>query len=218
VTLLPYDSSGEVVSGVTLDLNYANVLINIGKAQSTEVNVEVEGFPMEGYEVVSVNVNPSQVVLTGPVDIMRSLTSVMAEGIVLDGDENTTFIVEKDLMLPAGVSIQGLTGPIQIEIRIEQIQSKEFVFSVFDLPIVNLDDAFKLTIVDEEIPIIVKISDVESIITPLSKNEIQMDLNLSNVDKPGVYKLKVNFANLESYKEVVIDPVYVEVNVVENEE
>ncbi len=42
VTLLPYDSSDEVVSGVSLDLNYANVSIQIGKIQNAEVNVEVD--------------------------------------------------------------------------------------------------------------------------------------------------------------------------------
>lgn len=218
VTLLPYDSSGEVVNGVTLDLNYANVQIAIGKIQNVEVKVEVDGLPMEGYRVVSINIVPGQVMVTGPVDLTRNLTTIMAEGITLDGDENTSITVERDLILPQGVTIQSLIGPIQIEIEIEQIQSKEFVFNVFDLPMVNLNESFKVEIIDEENPINVKISDVESVITPLTKNDFQLDLNLSNVDKPGIYRLKVNFAELERFEEVLIDPVYIEVNVVEIEE
>ena len=218
VTLLPYDSGGEVVNGVTLDLNYANVTISIGKIQNVQVNVDVDGVPMEGYRVVSVNIIPEQVVLTGPVDNIQNITTITAEGITLNGDEDTSIIVEKDLILPDGVALQSPVGPVQIEIEIEQIQSKEFVFNVIDLPIVNLNENFKVEIIDMESPINVKISDVESIITPLIKNDFQLDLNLSNVDKPGIYRLKVNFADLERFEEVVIEPVYVEVNVVEIEE
>lgn len=215
VTILPYDENGEVVSGVVTELSYADIYLSLGRLKNVGINVDVQGNPMEGYEIVSIRTIPESIAVSGQVDAVAGVETLVAEAVTLSGDEDSTVIVEKDLIMPDGVTAQSHLGPIQVEIIIEQIQSKEFTFDIIDLPIVNLDDAFTYEILDLETPITVKVSDIESLIEPLVKDDLRLDLNLSNVDRPGIYRLKINVTSDETYKEVEINPLNIEVNVTE---
>ncbi len=215
VTILPYDENGEVVSGVVTELSYADVYLSLGRLKDVGINVDVQGNPMEGYEIVSIRTIPEVIAVSGQVDAVAGVEMLVAEAVTLSGDEDSSVIVEKDLIMPDGVTAQSHLGPIQVEIIIEQIQSKEFTFNITDLPIVNLDDAFTYEILDLETPITVKVSDIESLIEPLVKDDLRLDLNLSNVDRPGIYRLKINVTSDETYKEVEINPLNIEVNVTE---
>lgn len=211
VSLVPYSYDGEVVSGVTLDMNYATATLKIGKSQTATVGVDVQGEPMEGYEVVAKVITPSEVTLSGPSGSIENITQVMTEPIQLNGEETESFIVEKDLVLPDGVTAVDLNEPIQVEIDIEEVQTKDFTFLVNEIPILDLQDPFETNLAENNSTVTVRVTDVQSVIESLSKTDIKLDLDLGIVEKPGIYRLKVNMTDRVLYQDVTIDPVYVEV-------
>jgi|GEM_PF-587707 hypothetical protein len=211
VSLVPYSYDGEVVSGVTLDMNYATATLKIGKSQTATVGVDVQGEPMEGYEVVAKVITPSEVTLSGPSGSIENITQVMTEPIQLNGEETESFIVEKDLVLPDGVTAVDLNEPIQVEIDIEEVQTKDFTFLVNEIPILDLQDPFETNLAENNSTVTVRVTDVQSVIESLAKTDIKLDLDLGIVEKPGIYRLKVNMTDRVLYKDVTIDPVYVEV-------
>ena len=121
VTILPYDENGEVVSGVVTELSYADVYLSLGRLKDVGINVDVQGNPMEGYEIVSIRTIPEVIAVSGQVDAVAGVEMLVAEAVTLSGDEDSSVIVEKDLIMPDGVTAQSHLGPIQVEIIIEQI-------------------------------------------------------------------------------------------------
>ena len=83
------------------------------------------------------------------------------------------------------------------------------------LDISKLLQKFKTDLNENLGTVLVKVRDIESVITSLTKNDIHLDINFSNVNAAGNYMLKVNIAGEETFNEIVIDPIYVDINVVE---
>ena len=103
ISLVPYNYDGEIVNGITLDNNYSNVSLRLGKTKTVELQAIVDGKPMEGYQVVSYKTIPSSIVIQGDVDKINKIDIINPEKITLKGNENATYIIEKDLNLPEGV-------------------------------------------------------------------------------------------------------------------
>ena len=216
VSLVPYDNDDQMVNGVTLENSYSNISLNIGQMKTLEIMPKIIGTPAEGYEIVSVSVLPETVTISGSEALIRDLNSIEAEAINLKGDEKATMIVEKSLLLPNGVTSDISDENVQIEVQIEPIITKEFSFNIKDIPIVNLSDSLKTDIANKDGAISIKVKDVESIINEITRNDLHLSINFGIVDKAGLYRLKINVANEESFNEISIDPVYIEVNVTEN--
>ena len=215
VSLVPYSYDGEIVNGVKLDINYATLSLVLGKTVMAQVETNIEGEVAPGYKLVSAKVTPEVLSISGEISKMENLKSILAETVTLEGNETQSFIVEKEVQLPEGVSIVGSNQRVQIELIIEEIQSKEFTFNISEIPVVNLNEKFKTDLSENLGTVLVKVRDIESVITSLTKNDIHLDINFSNVNAAGNYMLKVNIAGEETFNEIVIDPIYVDINVVE---
>lgn len=215
ISLVPYDNDGEMVSGVTLDESYSSVTINVGMEKNVAVKPVINGVPMEGFEVVAATISPEYVIISGNESAVFPLSEVFAEPINLKGEEASSFIVEKSIELPSGVQSNAENNMVQIEVLIEPVITKEFNFNVKDIPIVNLSDTLGTNLSENTDTINIKVKDVESIINNVSKDDIHLSINFGIVDKAGLYRLKVNVANEDRYKELNIDPIYIEVQVTE---
>jgi len=213
VSLVPYSYDGEVVNGVSLERSYAKLTLSVGKIKLVPVVADVQGDVMSGYKIVSVKTIPEIISLSGDIDVIDKLENIITEITSLNGDETATFIVEKDLILPDGVKMVGQDGPIQVEIIIEAIQTKEFMFDLTEIPKLNLDEKFSTDLSSNLPTVSVKVTDIESVITKLTKSDLRLDLNFSNVTAVGIYRLQINFAEIEKYEQVDINPLYIDVNV-----
>ena len=153
--------------------------------------------------------------ISGEIAKMENLESIIAESLILTGEETQSFIVEQEIQLPEGITIVGSNKRVQIELVIEEIQTKEFTFNINEIPVVNLNEKFTTDLTENLGSLLVKVKDIESIISRLSKDDIHIDINFSNVTAAGNYKMKVNFTGETLFSEVIIDPIYVDINVVE---
>ncbi len=213
VSLVPYSFDGEVVNGVTLDINYATIDLVVGKTKLVKIEPDIIGEIAPGFKIVDVKTNPEVVTINGEVDLVNAIESLKVESLQLNGDENASLIVEKGLVLPEGIKTVGLNKPIQVELTIEAIQTKEFTYSIAEIPIVNLNGNYTTDLTVNPGTIIVRVTDIESVIKNLSKEDIHLDINFSNVIDIGNYRLKVNYSSEKEFNSILIDPEYVDVNV-----
>lgn len=213
VSLVPYSFDGEVVNGVTLDINYATIDLVVGKTKLVKIEPDIIGEIAPGYKIVNVKTNPEVVTINGEVDLVNAIESLKVESLQLNGDENASLIVEKGLVLPDGIKTVGLNKPVQVELTIEAIQTKEFTYSIAEIPIVNLNGNYTTDLTVNPGTIIVRVTDIESIIKNLSKEDIHLDINFSNVIDIGNYRLKINYSSEKEFNSIIIDPEYVDVNV-----
>jgi len=59
----------------------------------------------------------------------------------------------------------------------------------------------------------VKIKDLESVVDAVSKEDINLSVNFIIVEKAGLYRLFINVADRDMYRELVVSPSYIEIQV-----
>lgn len=217
VSLAPYNREGEVVNGVTLEKSVATMNLSIGKSEVVPIRVDLSGTPAEGYQIVQVKVIPEEISILGSSQLTSFITEIYTEPIVLTGEETSSFIVQKNLLMPEGIS-HLLNDGIQVEIEIEEIHTKEFGFSTSEIPIMNLNDAFVTNLNDIEEIIAVKVIDVESKILNLNKSDVSIVLNFANVERPGMYRMELIVQNRDAYGKIEVEPEYLDLMVYDVDE
>lgn len=103
------DERGLRVKGVTLDPPNVNITVPIERKVLTRVltvTPEVTGTPADGYNVVSVRANPSVVTVSGPRELLDSLSLIRTEEVRINGAREDV-IRTVSLQVPAGVSLSG---------------------------------------------------------------------------------------------------------------
>lgn len=120
VDLLAVDVSGNVLSPVEIEPGSARVRMKVGSQLQTRtlpVRPSLRGSPLEGWEVASVDVVPTVVLVEGEVDELAGLEWIETEPIDLAGASGSLGVTAP-LALPAGVSaIGGSAARVEIVLR-----------------------------------------------------------------------------------------------------
>lgn len=120
VDLLAVDVSGNVLSPVEIEPGSARVRMKVGSQLQTRtlpVRPSLRGSPLEGWEVASVDVVPTVVLVEGEVDELAGLEWIETEPIDLAGASGSLGVTAP-LALPAGVSaVGGSAARVEIVLR-----------------------------------------------------------------------------------------------------
>jgi YbbR domain-containing protein len=84
-----------------------------------DVDVKFEGKLPDGYEVVSVSINPAKVRLRGPADHVNALHKAMTETVSLDGKKESFNISQVEINLP-DPKIEVLDSTVDIHVEIAE--------------------------------------------------------------------------------------------------
>lgn len=210
ISLAPYTVDGEIVNGVTLERTSAIMQLNVGMRKRMPITIEIEGEPAPGYQVVSVTAVPQEVEILGASSAVLSTDTINTEVIVLSGEETDSFMVRKNLLLPEGITHQ-LENGIQIEVVIEEIVTKEFVYTVEDIALINLNETFETNLMSFDEEIRIKISDISSRIDTRTKDQMSLSIDFSNVERPGIYRLDIDVSGGIERERIQIIPEYIEI-------
>ncbi len=213
VSLAPYNEDGEVVSGVTLESSTAQLELEVGLKKEVPLEVAIEGEPAEGTRVVSVKLLPETVWISGAAELVGGIDKVVGEPVVLNGEEASTLIVNKNLTLPEGVS-HDLENGVQVEVEIEPIVEKTFEFPIEALEIRNLAPAYAVSYSDETQTVTFTVKGLASVMETVTEETLKPFMNAADVDKEGTYRLIPQLettVEIDGFKAV---PEYVELEVV----
>lgn len=92
-------------------------------AKSVGIQPQITGVPPKGYRVVSTKVEPSNVVISGPADILRDINFVATSPIDIT-DARSNIVRDVPLLFPSGVRSQG-SNRVRITVVIEALNGKD---------------------------------------------------------------------------------------------
>lgn len=131
VKVLPIRLQGVVAGEGQISVQPATAKVSISVIQETQtqepqtkaVNIEpvVEGIPMEGYTVGTVNVEPQQVSISGAPEIIANISSLKTVPVNIEG-RDSSLSESVGLNLPEGVQV---LGPRSVSVTIEIVKQEE---------------------------------------------------------------------------------------------
>lgn len=216
ISLAPYNSAGEIVSGVTIDKSTTTLSLKLGLEKTVPIKPIVEGQPLEGVSLTSVKAIPENIIIYGPASIVSEIDEILTEPIKLKGDESSKFSVNTKLVLPNQIS-HTLENGIQVELGIEQISNTSFEFTKDEIEWVNLNEKLKIQDLELLPPIKIQMVGIESVLSQVTKDLIKPYVTLTDILEPGKYKILVQFKTVEGI-EMVSVPEALELIIVSSED
>lgn len=132
VTLIATNGSGATIDGVAIDPAQAEVTAEIRQTlfeRTFAVRPEISGIPSPGYSIDSVEVEPTTVLLRGPLDALNGLDAAETEPIDVSGAiADVTEAVALDL--PDGVDAVTPDRPVTVRVHIAAASGR----AIFGVP------------------------------------------------------------------------------------
>lgn len=216
VSLVPIDYEGNQVVGVELLESTAAYSFEVFKLRTVPVEVKVIGELPEGYVMGNIDLNPATVVIKGKADNVNKIAKI--ETSVVDLTEKLeTFEMDLNLILPDGIDTPYLKNPIKTNVKIEKLETKEFVFNVSEMPIINLNENLNIKITDNNDTVELILKDVRSNLNTITRNDIELILDVSDL-LPGEYILPIEILAKKEIRELYLSPETVELKILDIEE
>lgn len=209
ITFRMVDNEGEEVLGVSAEDKFVDVYVPILRVKSVPIEVETLGRPAEGYELLSVINIPSRVEIMGRQDQIDSITRLTANPVSLEGITKTQDM-PLQVNLPEGIQLVDAKPP-KIKAFVEKIIIKEIMYNWDEIIIEGLDENLKAELLDDyNVKVIVE--DIESTVEKVTKEDITISLDLSDLDE-GEHSAKLIWTSVKELKTVRVEPNYLDVRV-----
>jgi len=187
LTLLPLDSEGEIVEGVTVEPGTVQVNIPVfQEADFREVTVVPSIAELEtprGYFVTNIRVEPPIVPIRGDPDVLQNINSIETEPIRLTAvQSDQTFVAQ--LVPPQGVTLEGVRT-VTVYISIEA----QLGFDNMEVPIevVGLEEGLEATVAPERV--VVSLRGPLPVLERLRPENIVITVDVTDLD-PGTHRLE----------------------------
>jgi len=206
VPAVAIDRDGKEVKGVTINPNFIEVNIPVNKSVRVPVTAKVFGKPVNGYEVVTVNVLPEYIYITGDETILNSIKTINTKQIDISGlDSPVTESVPFDI--PDGIKLVKNDNSAKVYIDIQKIITKDITINSINI---KSNDNRTATIPNQDI--IITVSGPESIVNSATSSDFNAYVDISNLT-PGMHSVNVSVTTNLSIKIIKIKPDIVDVNV-----
>lgn len=208
------DSDGNIVQGVTLEFDQITIELPIYKQKSVPIITETIGQVKAGSKLVSKKQSVSSIKIQGVQEIVDTVNVIYTQPVDIT-DKSGIYVVKPLLMIPDGViSLHG-SSSITYEVNINDLVSKEYFVAKKDLPILNLDASLQIEIANSDETVSVKLTDVQSELSKVNIDDLEIYFDGSAITESGEYKLLVNVRlnNNLSVDKIEITPEEVDVSV-----
>lgn len=192
-----------------IDQNPEFCIATIYPSRAVPVDPLITGKPIEGYVIVGIEINPGEVQISGPSEIINNLGTIRTELLDIEGASTD---VKRELKLQdyEGVYLSpGEQSRVQVLVRIEKIVERTIEYE--DIDVRNLDSELKAQIEDEKISVIIR--GPSSYVTTVKSSDIKVYVDLEGAtkgDKP--YPVKID--NIPKGVELIdIEPTSVKVSI-----
>lgn len=187
VPLTPRDARGGEISRITVAPDTARVSVDLEQREfslALVVNPSVQGTAADGYNVVSITVDPRLVLVTGPIDALQSIDAV--RGITTEdvtiADARDDVVRTVPLIVPPGARLLG-SPTVQVRVDIEPARG-EFSFRIVP-QVRNVGNGLALTQAE---PITVTLAGEIPRLQSLTPESITVTADAQDLG-PGVYSL-----------------------------
>lgn len=192
-----------------IDQNPEFCIATIYPSRAVPVDPLITGKPIEGYVIVGIEINPGEVQISGPSEIINNLGTIRTELLDIEGASTD---VKRELKLQdyEGVYLSpGEQSRVQVLVRIEKIVERTIEYE--DIDVRNLDSELKAQIEDEKISVIIR--GPSSYVTTVKSSDIKVYVDLEGATKGDkLYPVKID--NIPKGVELIdIEPTSVKVSI-----
>ena len=184
------DDQGNDVRGVEKEPGTIDVNVPILRTTKLPIELQTENQLPENYEITEVTIVPSNIEIKGDKSIL-DLASIQTKKIdINDLIDQIEHIIE--LNLPEGVQLLDPTQKIKIQLKIEESTTKALSYKLNEIDIRNLEEGLSINEDDlfKDIDIVIKGN--KSIIETLTKEEIQLYIDLKDLEE-GSHQIYTKF-------------------------
>lgn len=135
-----YDAKGRYIESEKLTFSSESVALTADflKTKTVKLSINPDGNPRAGYEYVSTEYEPKEVLIAGEPDILNNISEIQVKVDItdaIDSVETETNIAE---WIPEGVKLVEESQTVMVNILIEKVQIKTITFNTNDIELRNL--------------------------------------------------------------------------------
>lgn len=197
------DSQGKEQKNISVRPDMVEVTVPIVPVKTVSITPNIKGSPPEGYIISDVRVEPSQVLVTAPKEVLDNIEAITTELLFIQG---STQSVTKEIKLTLPSSVKVFNEDIKtvlVTVKIEKLSSKPITLNTSNVSINGISS--ELTAHVENKDIVLTVSGPESIIDRVNAGMIKLYVNASGL-YVGEHNLKVQAEILEPYTIQKIEP------------
>ncbi len=183
VSLIPVDFEDNEVRGVTLSAYSMEVSYEAFRMKTLPLVAVFEGQVDENHLLTEVQIKPVSVVARGKPATIEALKELTLASLDITG-VTEDFEYEVAVDLPQGVSLPYSANQVKVAGRVELIETKEMVFDLGEIAMVNLPENFVVNILDTAQEIRVILRDTGDNLNAINRADLELVLDLSGLE-PG---------------------------------
>ncbi len=181
------NSQGEEVTQVDVRTSFVDLFIPVDQLKSVRIDLDSNIQAAEGYQVVSIIVNPINTTIRGQEQILANISRLSTEPVVLEGLTESTDI-DVPIAFPEGAYAFG-ESEVNVRIEVEEVIEEVFVIPRENVVTAGLDPDLLLDQSTLPERFEVTLSALESMIDNLDPRAIQIVINLEGL-QAGAHEIE----------------------------
>ncbi len=205
--LKPVNSRGEEVPNIDVETSYADVSLSIDLLKTVPIKPNYNINAAEDYEITELDINPKEIKLKGPKEIISAINEISTELIEAeDIRENKVF--EAKLNLPEKVTIENETDII-LNVSVAPFEEKSIQISKDNIKFNNLSP--KLEIDKSNLPdnLDITVTAIKDVLDKINKGDLKVIVDLNGLNS-GEYEIEplveTSFSTKDNIESIKIDP------------
>lgn len=200
VEVKAYDENNEEVVSDTLEFSSKKVKVkcSVQETKTIPVNVEITGNPEEGYQYVSTECLPENVVIYGDEELLNKTTELTIP-ISIDGMNSKSDELEQNInaqeYLEQGLIVMPDYQTLSLKIDIEKTAQKTLVYAAKDVKFKNLTSGYKAKLLSNDYDkITVTVHGIKSVVKELTTQTLTVYVDCTSLEE-GDYERDVKIYN-----------------------
>lgn len=206
VALEPLDNNENVITNVSIEPKFADVVVNVQPSKEVPIVVKTTGTLNENLILGDITSKIDSVKIIGKKEDIDKIKAIETESIDLASIKSTV-TKEVNLIIPEGISTQSNIKSVGVEINISSKGEKQFKVPI---TIIGKKDGYEYNI--DITTVDVKVSSSQDALVSINDSDIKAEVNVSNIEE-GENTLQVNVTTNKKAEVTTVTPDKITVSV-----
>lgn len=187
------DSSGDVVSNVTLSTNNVEATITAEKGKSVPIKVQTTGELKDGLTLESIVANPNTIKILGDESALDGTEKILSEPIDLSSITGNETIITS-VIVPGNITLLPDENKIEVDVKVsgadendseEDVDNNTETTKTFEVPITIVGDLSGYTASLSSNTVTVVLKGTEEQLNDLEASDLSCEVNVSKLTEEG---------------------------------
>ncbi len=208
VVNVPYiakdNNNDREVLSVQKEPEIVEVIIPVYKVKNVAIEPQIEGTPLQGFEITKIEVIPKNIQIMGYKDVINPINIIQTKPINIDY-MTSDFSKEAELIIPEGILLKNNDIKPVIKIISEPLIEKTLDYTVDDITFINIKEGLEIDNLQSTNSFSITIKGIESLVNETNKVNITPYIDLKDLEE-GKHDLAVNIIGDDEIEIIDISP------------